>query len=107
MLYYVLSYMLYYIFILHAILHVILHVILHFILHVCFKQLTNQNHKQVINTCIVSFIRDDSFGFPQNQDVITKMKNWVREGLSSVKFIQDPSTNEAYTLRELVKLEGN
>ena len=26
--------------------------------------------EQVIDTCIVPFIRDDSFGFPQNRDVV-------------------------------------
>ena len=60
--------------------------------------------EQLLETCISSYIRDDSFSDERNQSVVKAMTAWLLGGLSNEKVIRDTGTLECYTIRKAVDM---
>ena len=54
----------------------------------------------LLESCISSYIGNDSFTDEKNQSVVTALKDWLLGGLSNEKVIRDSGTSKCYTLRE-------
>ena len=60
--------------------------------------------EQLLESCICSYIRDDSFTDKRNQSVVKALTAWLHGGLSNEKVIRDSGTLECYTIRKAVNM---
>ena len=54
---------------------------------------------------IKTFIRDDSFDDPINQEVLEKLRAWLVAGLGHSRVIKDPAENRLFTLKAARRLD--
>ena len=60
---------------------------------------------ELMEKLIKTFIRDDSFDDPINQEVLEKLRAWLVAGLGHSRVIKDPAENRLFTLKAARRLD--